>query len=127
MIVLPVPSLHSPPVLAELQQAHLITYEECDYVEDIDDVVALQREKPSEVQVKTAEVFFKLGLQTEEMKEFAGKWIHSISPSALCVLLHEQHSPVVTAISPGITPHLSCRAFVCPQSTLSHGSLNPES
>ena len=85
MIVLPVPSLLSLPVLAELQQAHLITYEECAMVWDINDVVALQRKKPSEVQVKSAEVFFKLGLQTEEMKEFAGKWIHSISPSALCV------------------------------------------
>ena len=85
MIVLPVPSLLSLPVLAELQQAHLLTNEECDDVWDIDDVVALQRNKPSDVQVKTAEVFFKHGLKTEEMKEFAGKWIHSISPSALCV------------------------------------------
>ena len=84
-------------------------------VRHIDDVVALQRKKPSEVQVKSAEVFFKHGLQTEEMKEFAGKWIHSISLSALCVLLYEQCSQVVMAISPGITPHLSCRAFVCPQ------------
>ena len=85
MIVLPVPSLLSPPVLAELQQAHLITYEECAKVRHIDDVVALQRKKPSEVQVKSAEVFFKLGFQTEKAKLFAGKWIHSISSAALCV------------------------------------------
>ena len=85
MIVLPVPSLLSPPVLAELQQAHLLTNEECDDVWDIDDVVALQRKKPSEVQVKSAEVLLKHGLQTDEAKLFAGKWIHSISSAALCV------------------------------------------
>ena len=84
MIVLPVPSLLSSPVLAELQQAHLITHEECAKVRHIDGVVALQRKKPSEVQVKSAEVFFKHGLQTKEAKLFAGKWIHSISSAALC-------------------------------------------
>ena len=85
MIVLPVPSLLSSPVLPELQQAHLITYEECAKVRHIDGVVELQREKPLDVQVKSAEVFFKHELQTEETKEFAGKWIHSISSAALCV------------------------------------------
>ena len=85
MIVIPVPSLLSCPVLAELQQAHLITYEECAKVWRINDVVALQRKKPSEVQVKSAEVLLKHGLQTVKAKLFAGKWIHSISSAALCV------------------------------------------
>ena len=90
MIVLLAPPLFSPPVLAELQQGNLITNEECEDLgssdeEDIDGVVALQHNKPSDVQVKSAEVFFKHGLQTEKTKLFAGKWVHSISSAALCV------------------------------------------
>ena len=56
MTVLPVPSLLSPPVLAELQQADLITSEECRGLDDSSDVVRVQRGKSPEVQSKTAVV-----------------------------------------------------------------------
>ena len=62
MIVLPpVPCLLSPPVLAELQQADLITSEECEELTDICDVVEAQWDKPPEVNVKSADVLRRHG------------------------------------------------------------------
>ena len=61
MIVLPVPSLLSPPVLAELQQADLVTSEECRGLDDSSDVVRVQRGKSPEVQSKTAVVLRRHG------------------------------------------------------------------
>ena len=65
MIVLPVPSLLSPPVLAELQQADLITSEECEGTYDSSDVVRVQSGKSSEVQSKTADVLRRHGFEKE--------------------------------------------------------------
>ena len=65
MIVLPVPSLLSPPVLAELQQADLITSEECRGLDDSSDVVRVQSGKSPEVQSKTADVLRRHGFEKE--------------------------------------------------------------
>ena len=72
MIVLPVPSLLSPPVLAELQQADLITSEECEELDDSSDVVEVQSGKSSEVQSKTADVLRRHGF-VEESTHLSGK------------------------------------------------------
>ena len=63
-------------VLAELQQAGIITSEECKELEDIDDVVEVQSSKSPEVQTKTSEILTKLGL-AKEYSLFAGKQTHS--------------------------------------------------
>ena len=72
MIVLPVPSLLSPPVFAELVQADLITSEERRRLMDPRDVVRVQRGKSPEVLTKTAEVLLRHGLE-EESNLLAGK------------------------------------------------------
>ena len=72
MIVLPVPSLLSPPVLVELQQADLITNEECKRLSDISDVVEVQKGKSPEVMSKTAEVLRRHGFE-EESRLLAGR------------------------------------------------------
>ena len=53
------------PVLAELQQADLITSEECEGTYDSSDVVRVQSGKSSEVQSKTADVLRRHGFQQE--------------------------------------------------------------
>ena len=65
MIVLPVPSLLSSLVLAELQQADLITIEEGEGLSDISDAVRVQRDKPSEVMSKTAVILGRHGFENE--------------------------------------------------------------
>ena len=72
MIVLFVPSLFSPPVLAELQLADLITSEECEKLRDISGVVRVQAGKSPEVMSKTAEVLRRRGL-VKESNLFAGR------------------------------------------------------
>ena len=72
MIVLPVPSLLSPPVLAELQQADLITSEEYRWLWQPSDVVRVQSVKSSEVQSKTADVLMRHGFE-EESNLLSGK------------------------------------------------------
>ena len=72
MIVLTVPSLPSPPVLAELQQADLITREECLDLYDPTDVTRVQRGKFHEVQSKTADVLRSHGF-VEESNLLASK------------------------------------------------------
>ena len=61
------PCLLSPlsPVLAELQQADLITSEECRGLDDSSDVVRVQSGKSPEVQSKTADVLRRHGFQKE--------------------------------------------------------------
>ena len=96
-MVLPVPPLLSPPVLAELQQANLITSEECKmqppsglffsrYVRqelsDMSDVVVVQSGKSPEVMSKTAEVLRRHGLE-KESKLLAGR---QSRPSSICHL-----------------------------------------
>ena len=72
MIVLPVPSLLFPPVLAELQHADLITSGECKRMSDISDVVTFQRGKSPEVMSKTADVLKRHGFGSKS-KLLAGR------------------------------------------------------
>ena len=64
MIVLPVPSPLSP-VLAELQQANLITSKECRGLYDSSHVVRVQSGKSSEVRTKTVDVLRRHGFEKE--------------------------------------------------------------
>ena len=48
--------LSSPTVLAELQQANLISRQDCEEVKDISDVLEVQRGKSPQVQSKTADI-----------------------------------------------------------------------
>ena len=72
MIVFPVPSLLFPPALCELQQADLITSEECEELSDISDVIGAQLGKSPEVMSKTAEVLKRHGFE-KESKLLAGR------------------------------------------------------
>ena len=72
MIVLPVHSLLSPPVLAELQQAGLITSEECEVLYSPSDVFEVQRGGSPEVMAKSADVLRKHGFE-EQSSLLAGK------------------------------------------------------
>ena len=65
MIVLPLLPLPSPPVLSELQQASLITSEECKRMDAPYEVVQAQSAKSPEVQTKTSEVLKRHGLERE--------------------------------------------------------------
>ena len=92
MIVLPVPSLLSPPVLAELQQANLITSKECNGLYDPSDVVQVQSGKFPDILTKTADVLQRHGFE-EESKHLTGKQIHvpvvccTVEPSCVVIAL----------------------------------------
>ena len=98
MIVLPVPSLLSPPALAELQQADLITSEECKRMRlkqhfflwrgDLSDVFTVQRTKSPEVMSKTADILRRHGYE-EESKLLAGR---QSRPSSICLCYVVQRS-----------------------------------
>ena len=84
-MVLSVPSLLSPPVLGVLQQADLITSEECKRLRvrwyDISDVVAVRKGKSPEVMSKTAEVLRRHGFD-EHSIPLAGR---QSRPSSICL------------------------------------------
>ena len=63
VIVLSIPSLLSPPALAELQQADLMTSEECKRLSDISDMVTVQSGKSPEVLSKTANILKRHGFK----------------------------------------------------------------
>ena len=65
MIVFPICSLLYPPVLAELQQAGLITSEECVELDKPSDVVRVQSDKSPEVQTITADILRRHGFEVE--------------------------------------------------------------
>ena len=95
-MVLPVPSLLSPPVLVELRQAHLITSEECKWLPvryGISDVVDVQKGKSPEVMSKTAEVLRRRGFE-KESKLLAGR---QSRPSSICLCYVVQWSLLMTA------------------------------
>ena len=75
MIVPHVPSLLSPPVLAELQQSGLITSKECKRINKPSHMVRVQSHKSPEVQTKTADVLRRHGFG-EESNLLAGKQTH---------------------------------------------------
>ena len=68
----PCPSPFSSTVLADLQQAHLITTDEYTWLNDISGVVKLQITKSHEVMTETAAVMKRHGLG-EESKLLSGK------------------------------------------------------
>ena len=81
MIVLSVPPLLSPPVLAELRQADLITSDECEKLQYINDVDRVQCVKSPEVMAKTADVLRRRGFKSSS-KLLAGR---QSSPSSICL------------------------------------------
>ena len=87
MVVLPVCSLHSPPVLVELQQADLITSEECKGLYHPGDVVRIQSGKSPEALNKTAEILKRHGFE-EESNLLAGKQTQPLIhvPVVCCIL-----------------------------------------
>ena len=95
-MVLPVPSLLSPPVLVELRQAHLITSEECKWLPvryGISSVVDVQKGKSPQVMFKTAEVLRIHGFK-KESKLLAGR---QSRPSSICLCYVVQWSLLMTA------------------------------
>ena len=66
-----------PPVLAELQQAGLITSEECEELQDPSDVFEVQREKSPEVMAKTADALRRHGFE-EQSSLLAGKQAQNV-------------------------------------------------
>ena len=116
MIVLPVPSLLSPPVFAELVQADLITSEECSGLYDTRYVVEVQRGKSPEVMTKTADVLRRHGFE-EQSKLLAGK------QSQLLI-----HVPVVCCtVEPSCKGHLKASIIVSFTHTmLGHSECVPE-
>ena len=95
-MALPVPSLLSPPVLGELQQADLITSEECKRLPvryDISDVVDVQKGKSFGVMFKTAKVLRRHGFE-KESKPLAGR---QSRPSSICLCYVVQWSLLMTA------------------------------
>ena len=65
-------SSHPHAVLADLQQADLITSEECKGLNDLSEVVRVQRVKSTEVMAKTADVLKRHGFE-EKFTLLAGK------------------------------------------------------
>ena len=111
MIVFSVPSLLSPPVLAELQQLQLITSEECKGLRRPSDVVRAQSGKSPEVQTKTANVLKRHGFE-EEANLLAGK---QTQPPI--------HVPVVCCtVEPSCKGHLKASIIIVPftHTVLSH-------
>ena len=101
MIVLPVPSLLSLPVIAELVQADLITSEECRRVTDPSDVVRVQSGKSPEVHTKTADVLLRHGFE-KESNLLAGKQTQPLI-----------HVPVVCCtVEPSCKGHLKASIIV---------------
>ena len=94
------------PVLAELQQADLITSKECEGMDDPSDVVEVQRGKSPEVQAKTANVFRTHGFE-EESNFLAGKQTQPLmnavrlsimDSTLLCVLVRPTASPTACTV-----------------------------
>ena len=101
MIVLPVPPLLSPPVLAELVQADLITSKERWQLRYTSNVVRVQSGKSPEVQTKTAEVLRRHGFE-EESNLLAGKQTQPLI-----------HVPVVCCtVEPSCKGHLKASIIV---------------
>ena len=95
MIVYLVPSLLSLPVLVELQQADLITGEECEGMNQPSHVVYVQSGKSPEVLTKTADVLNRHGFEGES-NLLAGKQTQPII-----------HTPVVCCtVEPNCKGHL---------------------
>ena len=66
-VILPCPISHSisPPVLAELRQAKLISAQECAVLTDFIELVRVQSDKSPELMAKTEDALRKCGLEKE--------------------------------------------------------------
>ena len=101
MIVLTVPSLLSPPAVAELVQANLITSEEGRQLRYPSDVVEVQSGKSSKVLTKTADVLLRHGFK-KESNLLAGKQTQPLI-----------HIPVVCCtVEPSCKGHLKASIIV---------------
>ena len=116
MIVLTVTSFLSPPVLAELVQADLITSEERRGLRYTSDVVEVQRGKSPDVLIKTADVFRRHGFE-EESSILQGKQTQPLI-----------HVPVVCyTVEPSCKGHLKASIIVFfPHTMLGHSERVPE-
>ena len=116
MIVLLVPSHLSPPVLAELLQADLITSEEYKRLRNSSHVVRVQSDKSLEVQTKTAQVLLRHGFENES-NLLAGKQTQPLI-----------HVPVVCcSVEPSCKGHLKTYIIVSfLHMVLGHSELVPE-
>ena len=79
MIVLPV---HSLPVLAEVQQANLVTAEECGRLRDCDDLAIALSGKSPDMVAQSNEILRKHGLE-EKSKFLEGKLSYCNSSAVL--------------------------------------------
>ena len=84
MIVLLVPPLFSPPVLAALQQGHLITSDECEGLYSVGQVRDVLRVKTPTIKSRSAEILLKHGYQ-EESAFLSGNQLYSIPQLFSCV------------------------------------------
>ena len=84
MIVLLVPPLFSPPVLAELQQGNLITSDECKRLSEVWQVHNVLRVKTPTTKSRSAEILLKHGYQ-EVSALLSGKHLYSIPQLFSCV------------------------------------------
>ena len=88
-------------VLAELQQADLITSEECEGMDDPSDVVRVQSGKSPKVQAKTADVLRRHGYD-KESRLLAGKQTQPLI-----------HMPVVCCtVEPSCRGHLKASIII---------------
>ena len=125
MIVLPVPSLISPPVCAELRQADLMTSEECRWLYSIRGVVGAQRAKSPELVAKTADVLRRNGFE-KESRFLAGR---QSRPSSICLCYVVHWSPLMSAtlwhplLSTDRCPYLIVHSIPKPEAACSRMSI----
>ena len=101
-------------VLAELQQADLITSEECEGMDDPSDVVRVQSGKSPKVQAKTADVLRRHGYD-KESRLLAGKQTQPLNhvPVVCCTVEpsckgHLKASIIIVSFTPTMLGHSEC-------------------
>ena len=117
----PCPSSPLSPVLAELQQADLITSEECKGLSYTSDVVRVQRRKSADVIAKTADVLRRHGFDKESKLLEGNRYIQCFNGNHLTLHQVTKHSEALNlntwvAISVSIMcVHVCMRAcmYVC--------------
>ena len=105
------------PVLAELQQADLITSEECRGLDESSDVIRIQSGKSLEVLTNTADVLWRHEFE-KESNLLAGKWTQPL------ILV-----PVVCCtVEPSCKGHLKTAIIIVsfPHQVLGHSECVPE-
>ena len=102
------------PVLVELQQADLITSEECKEFDNLSDVVIVQSGKSSEVQAKSADVLRRHGFE-EESNALASKQTHPLIhvPVVCCTVEPSckgslKASIIIVSLTPTMLGHSEC-------------------